>query len=483
MEDLEDLILSQIIQNPYYRDKVLVNLRPNFFEDEGNKKLFLKVHSLIVKDKIALLDRKTLALKHKDKEHIERLFELTYPTENINFLIEETEKWGKDNAIKTAIFRAIDVIKEGKETSVIETLVREALSFSFDSDLGLNYFKDIDRRFDFYNMPNERISTGYDMLDYYTNGGLPKGTLTIGAASSGLGKTLAACNISANIIPNGQIGVYLTLELQEELIARRIDSILTKIPYQQIHHQKDEFVKKLAKIKNRNNFHIKYYPPSRACSNNIKVYLKELEIKEKIVPDYLIVDYLQLMKPNHDRSGASSYEKYREISEELRELATELDIPVLSFTQVQRAGYQNSDVGLTHVADSIGIVNTADCVFAQSQTPEEANNNLQTWRIIKNRLGENAKSFAMELDTITLQFKEKPTQEQEEMVQNWRDKKLIYIEEEPESVVEEETEELDVLGEELRKAEEEQNELNKFIIGKVKDASEETVEESLKELS
>lgn len=423
----EDIILNTLIKNVYYRDTVMSHLKPIFFMDDQNEKLFIAIHKLVVKDKIQKLDKKTILLKYQDKSHLDYLFgEDEYPNENIDFLIKETESWGKEQALKESVLEASDIICEKKDTSIIGNLIRKALAFSFDKNLGLNFVADIKRRFDYYNKSEEKIATKYKMLDYYTNGGLQKKTLTIGAGSSGLGKTLLGTNLSTNFIKQGLSGVYLTLELAEELIARRIDSVLTKVPYHDLPQKRKEVMKFFKDFKG-GNIHIKEYPPSKASCVNIRTYLKELELLEKFKPDFLIVDYIQLMKPNHEKVGGGSYDKYKDIAEELRELAVELDIPVITFSQVQREGYSNSNLSSTHIADSIGIVNTADLIIGMTQTVEEEELSEQTWRIIKNRLGRKGVSFQVKQESTLLKFVQQISEEEQHLLdayeakQQWKE--------------------------------------------------------------
>lgn len=429
----ENLIISQIIRNAYYRDTVLTHLKPSFFEDEENNALFKAIHSLVVKDKIQKLDKKTLRLKYKNQEKLNEIFaEDEYPTENVDFLLKITEKWGKDQSLTEAVIESADIINDNPaEIHSIGRLVENALAFSFEKNMGLNYRKDIKRRIDYYKRTDEKIPTGIPMLDFFTNGGLQKKTLTVISGSSGLGKTLAGTNLSANFMERGLNGVYITLELAEELIGRRVDSLVTNIAYQSLDGAESKIRRKF-KNYDKGNLFIREYPPSKACTLNLKTYLKELELLEKYKPDFVIVDYIQLMKPNHDRTGMSSYEKFREIAEELREMAVDLDIPLITFSQVRREGYDNTSLNLTHVSDSIGIVNTADLVIGMTTytgeekddekpdskiMPENKLKSFQLWKIMKNRLGKAGVYFIMELNHRLLKFTNKVSDEEALMVE------------------------------------------------------------------
>lgn len=412
----EELIISQIIRNPLYRDNVLTELKPSFFEDPENAELFKVMQSLVLKDKIEKIDKKTLRFKYNNIEKLDAIFaEEEYPAGNIDFLMTQTETWGKENAMVEAVMESADIIEEKKDIGCIGKLIETAMAFSFDRDLGMDYINDIERRIEFYTQPNNKLVTGFYQLDEHTNGGLPKKTLTISAGSSGLGKTLFGTNLASNFMVQGYNGVYITLELAEELIGRRVDSITTRMSYGDLSKEKKckTLASKLKKEvkKGLGRLFIKEYPPSKACCLNLKSYLKELELIEKIKPDFLIVDYVQLMKPNNDRGGMNSYDKYKEIAEELRELAMEFNIPVISFSQVRRDGYNTSSAEMTQISDSMGIVNTADLVVIMSgYEPETPIKDCkpQLWKIVKNRLGMVGNYFIMLLNTVTLKITDCP---------------------------------------------------------------------------
>lgn len=436
---LENLVLSQIIKNPYYRDKVLTHLRSAFFEDSDHGKMFDAIHSLVIKDGVGKLDRKTIGLKYKKQDKIDEMFYVDdYPTENVDkFLIPQTEEWGKIQALKEAIVSSATIINDNKDTSIIYKIVTEALAFQFDSDIGLNYNKDIALRFAYYRRADEKLTTGWDMLDYYTNGGLPKKTLTVALGPSNVGKTLLGTNLIRQLIERGYSGIYLTLEMARELIARRVDSAITKIPYYQLPFEEEEATKRLKNL-DIGQLYIREYPPSKACTVNIKTYLKELELIEKHQPDFIAIDYIQLMKPNSDRSGMNSYDKYKEISEELREMAVELNIPVITFSQVRREGYSNDDLNMTHVSDSMGIINTSDLVIAMIANEEvvepgkdgkdkgkrgrKKEKDTQTWRIIKSRLGKKGVEFKMAKDDDLLRFDPIIDEDEKVMIDEYKDR-------------------------------------------------------------
>jgi len=419
MEFNPNLVLSQCIKNPRFRDKVTPHLRPSWFEEDDAKELYKAIETLVKQDKVKVLDKPTLLLRFKDGDFVDKVLEQNFPVENTELLVKETEKWAQDQCLKEAIIKSADILNEKKDKGPVSVMVREALAFSFDKNLGLNYIKDIDRRFEFYNRLDEKISTGWDMLDVYTNGGFQKKSLIVGAGSSGLGKTLLGTNLTASLISRGYVGAYITLELAEEIISRRIDAVVCKLPYYALPNERERVERAVKGV--TGNVFVREYPPSKASCQHLSTYIRELEIIEKVKMDFVIVDYIQLMKPNYPKN-TNSYEKYKDIAEELREMAVELNIPVITFSQVQRAGYGNSDMGLANIADSIGIVNTADLVIGMTQTPDEEPEGFQTWKAIKNRLGRKGVSWRMQMDDEILAFNQILNEEERIRVQDFRDR-------------------------------------------------------------
>lgn len=429
-EITEELIISQLVKNVNFREKVIGYLKHNFFDDESNEEFFKSVSNLVIEDKIKILDRNTLALRIKDTGKIDSILskEFDFPEANITLLINEAEKWAQNQILKDALIKSVDNFENKKDRNVIGNLIKEAMSFSFEKNTGLSYKRDIKRRFEFYNRIEEKLATGYDLLDFFTYGGLQKKTLTVFAASSGLGKTLLGTNVAAMMSRKGHNGVYITLELAEEFIARRMDSINTGIFYNDIpDHINDvtEFIQNNVK----GDVRIREYPPSKACVYNLMSYIRELELSENFKADWVAVDYIQLMQPNNPEAGQNSHDKYKNIAVELREMAYELNIPVITFSQVNRAGYDNSNMGLSNISDSIGIVNTADLMVGMTQTAEEALENFQTWKIIKNRMGRRGVELRVHQDPNTLRFSQKLNPEELLLISDFKSKRKTYIKE------------------------------------------------------
>ena len=423
----EELILSQIINNCYYREKVLSNIKPVYFENADNNKLFKTITKLL-DEKVVVLERNILRLNFHDTEKIDYILSLEFHNENIDNLIKETETWCQTRALEINILKSADIIAEGKDRTIIPTLMNEALSVSFDKDLGIDYTNDLESRFLRYDPSLERkIPTKYQMLDYYTNGGLSEKTLVVFLGASNLGKSLMMCNVICNMVNQGYNGVYLTLELSKEVIGRRCDSINTQLPYFNLFKLKDQAIKKLSKMKLGHLF-IKEYPSSKASCVNIRSYLKELEIYKKFKPDFIVVDSLNLMKTNSSMDINNMYNYYGRITIELRELAIELGIPIITAIHVGRQAYGSANVGQEDVRGSLAIMEFSDVGISLSQTSDQEPENLITWKLVKNRLGRKNGKLETRFDNETLKVSEILTSEDREKLEGEKNFNSIPIE-------------------------------------------------------
>lgn len=431
----EQLILSTIMKNVYYRERVFPYLKAGYFDEDSHQRLFSSI-SRLLDNKATVLDMATVALEFSDEDLLHNIFILDFPNENIEYLITETEKWVKDQSIKNAVMASADILVTKKDPIKIRDMVTEALAVSFDKDLGLDYVSDVEYRLERYSTQSKSLATGYTMLDYYTHGG-PKGkTLTVYMAASNLGKTMMMCNLDSNFNKAGFNGIYLTLELDRDIIARRKDSINTGIPYFSLLENKENVLKFFNDYKGGNTF-IKNYPPSKASTANLRTYLKELEIHKKYKPDYIMVDYINLMRQDSPSKNDNMYQIYFDISKELRELAIELDCPIITATQVQREAYGKANVGMEHSRGSMGIIENADLVIALTQVEDQEAEHLITQKILKNRLGRRAGKFESQFDPETLRVREILTEDDRELLATGRVKlnKSEELEEDENSII------------------------------------------------
>ena len=297
----------------------------------------------------------------------------TYAEEDLTWLLERTEKWCQDRAVFNAVMESITII-DGKHQELSKNAIPEvlskALSVSFDTNIGHDYLENVDSRWDFYTMDEERMPWDLDYFNRITKGGLPNKTLNIALAGTGVGKSLFMCHAAAAAMSQNKNVLYITLEMSEERIAERIDANLLNVPIDQLEHlTKDMFASRVKKVadKTTGKLIIKEYPTGSAHSNHFRALLNELKLKKKFTPDIIFVDYLNICSSSRMKAmgGAiNSYTYIKSIAEELRGLAVEFDVPVVSATQTTRSGYSNDDVGLEDTSESFGLPATADLMFA-----------------------------------------------------------------------------------------------------------------------
>ena len=341
---------------------------------------------------IQLSNRK--GLSHAQIRDIEKYInELTFKTDNTDWLMERTENFCKQRAVTNAILDAFDII-EGKDKihtqDAIPSMLSEALAVSFDSSVGHDYLEDFESRFDFYNRVEEKLEFDMDMFNKITKGGLSRKTLNIILAGTGVGKSLFMCHTAAAALLQGKNVLYITMEMAEERIAERIDANLLNMTMGELssveHDIYETRINKLIK-KTSGKLIVKEYPTANAHAGHFKALLEELKLKRNFTPDIIIIDYLNICSSSRIKHGAgvNSYTYVKSIAEELRGLAVEYNVPVLSATQTTRGGYDNTDVDLTDTSESFGLPATCDFMFALISTEELENLNQIMVKQLKNR--------------------------------------------------------------------------------------------------
>lgn len=329
-------------------------------------------------------------------EIVEQLSDTKIPSKE--WLLEQTEKFCKDKSVYNAIMRSIKIIEgEDKQLSqdAIPKLLQDALSVTFDTAIGHSYTDDVDSRYDFYTRTEERIPFCIEMLDKVTKGGLPKKSLTMVVAESGGGKSLVLCHASASYLKQGKNVLYITMEMAEERIAERIDANLLNVDIDNLSKMsRDEFSNKVQKAtaKSHGKLIIKEYPTGAAHAGHFRGLIEELKIKKNFIPEVIVVDYLGICASSRMKHGAgvNSYTYIKSISEELRALGVEYNVPVLTAMQVNRGGFGNSELELTDISESIGVVMTCDFVFSIIRTEELDELGQTLIKILKNRYGDLA---------------------------------------------------------------------------------------------
>lgn len=379
--NLERVIFSNLLNNETYARKTIPFLSSQYFHNLSDRVVFELIDRYVAKynafpTKEALL----IDLSAKDsisedqfkecKTIIEEIPDHPDHISNIDWLVDQTERFCQDKAIYNAIMQSIKILddKTGKFTKgAIPQLLSDALAVSFDMSIGHDFMDDADARFEFYHRKEERLPFDIDFLNRITKGGLPRKTLNILLAGTGVGKTLAMCHFAASYLASGKNVLYITMEMAEERIAERIDANLLNVPLNELSElPRESYNKKIQRLKEKTvgKLIIKEYPTSTAGAANFRHLLNELKIKRNFIPDVIFVDYLNICSSSRLKQGANvnSYTYIKAIAEELRGLAVEFNVPLISATQTTRGGYDSSDVGLTDTSECIYINETVTLI-------------------------------------------------------------------------------------------------------------------------
>lgn len=385
--NIERVILSNLLFNDEYNRKVIAFLELDYFQNYSEKVIYNLIKDYVNNyNSFPSIEALAIDLSNKDglnedvfKEATDIISSLEVNKDTkLDWLLDQTEKWCQDRALYLAIMESIRIMDE-KNGSIskgsIPQLLTDALGVSFDSRIGHDYINDLDQRYEFYHLKEERIPFDIDYFNKITDGGLPRKTLNVLLAGTNVGKSLFMCHMAANNLTQGKNVLYITLEMAEERIAERIDANLLDIPINELKIiPKDTFVNRLNKLraKTPGTLIIKEYPTSSAGSANFRHLLNELKIKKEFIPDIIYIDYLNICMSSRIRMGANvnSYTYIKAIAEELRGLAVEFNVPILSATQTTRSGYSNSDVELTDTSESFALPATVDLMVALISSEE-----------------------------------------------------------------------------------------------------------------
>jgi replicative DNA helicase len=405
---IENYILSALVQEEEFSRKALPFLRKEYFADEGQQVVFQLVKQFV--DKYNKIPNK--AVLGVDLDETKGLSQTTYtqakeciqqmgsnPAVDHQWLLDNTEKFCQDKAIYNAIMDSIKIMDDQKaqqSRGTIPKLLSDALSVSFDQHIGHDFIEDAVTRFENYHKKEKRIPFDIEFLNKITKGGLPRKTLNIILAGTGVGKSLAMCHMAAHNLSSGQNVLYITMEMAEEKIAERIDANLLDVTLEELSVlTKEAYQKKMERFKSKTTgkLIIKEYPTASAGSANFRHLLNELRLKRNFKPDIIYIDYLNICSSSRLKSGANvnSYTYVKAIAEELRGLGVEFDVPIVSATQTNRTGYTNSDVGLEDTSESFGLPATADIMIALIATEELDKLNQIMVKQLKNRYSDPGK--------------------------------------------------------------------------------------------
>ena len=376
---IQTTVLRNLLTNEEFTRRVIPYLKKEYFEDD-HRVVFDTVLQYVGKyNKIPTGEALKIELSEsnlpndKYQQAAVLINDVTTPEPVDNdWLLEKTEKWCQDRAVFLSIMKSIEIIdgKSEMTANAIPEILSEALSVNFDQDIGHDYINNSDDRFEFYHKEEARLPFDLDLFNKITKGGLPNKTLNIALAGTGVGKSLFMCHVGAAALTQGKNVLYITMEMAEERIAERIDANLMNLPIDQLDKlDKSTFDNKISNIakKTIGKLIVKEYPTGSAHTGHFRALLKELKLKKGFEPDIIFIDYLNICASARMKGlggSVNTYSLIKSIAEEIRGLAVEFDVPIVSATQTTRSGYGNTDVGLEDTSESFGLPATADLMFA-----------------------------------------------------------------------------------------------------------------------
>jgi replicative DNA helicase len=454
MDKVEILILRNLLHNEQYLRKVVPFIKSEYFEDNNQKIVFEEILKFVqeynqpaTKEVLCIEVEKRQDINDTSfKEITQMISYLDEETTEFNWLVDTTEKWCRDRAIYLALMESIHIADgkdEKKNRDSIPSILSDALSVSFDTHIGHDYLLDYEERYESYHRKEEKIEFDLEYFNKITKGGLPNKTLNIALAGTGVGKSLFMCHVASSVLLQGRNVLYITLEMAEERIAERIDANLLNVPIQDIGElPKQMFESKVINLskKTQGQLIIKEYPTASAHSGHFKALLNELALKKSFRPDIIFIDYLNICSSSRFRGGSNvnSYTLVKSIAEELRGLAVEFNVPIVSATQTTRSGYGSSDVELTDTSESFGLPATADLMFALISTEELEGLGQILVKQLKNRYNDPTihKRFVVGIDRAKMRLYDCEQSAQQDILDNGKDEEYDYEEKKPKKTFE-----------------------------------------------
>jgi replicative DNA helicase len=442
---LEQTILKNLIYNDEYLRKVLPFLKSEYFTDRIDRTIFTEV-SKFVEDynSTPTIEAIDLAIKEKRnlsndevegcEKNLQEIIASKSEVSKIDWLINKTEEFCQEKAIYNAVLGSISIL-DGKDKTLdkgsIPKLLSDALAISFDSSVGHDYLENSDERYDFYHRHEERIPFDLEFFNKITKGGLPAKTLNIALAGTGVGKSLFMCHVAAGCMSQGKNVLYITMEMSEERIAERIDANLLNVTMDELTNlSKEMYDKRISKLRDKTvgKLIIKEYPTASASATHFRTLLNELNLKKNFVPDIIFIDYLNICCSSRIKAGANinSYTYVKAIAEELRGLAVEFGVPVVSATQTTRSGFSSSDPGLEDTSESFGLPATADLMFALISSEELEEMGQIMVKQLKNRYNDPGyyKRFTLGIDRAKMRLYDIEQSAQDGLTDAGQDKPL-----------------------------------------------------------
>ncbi len=419
---IEQTILANLVYNEEYCRKVIPFIKKEYFQDHKEAVIISEVLSFFnkynkpaTKEILSIEVGNRKDLNDKELAEINVMISACEPQlTNNDWMLENTEKFCKDKAVYNAILQSIGII-DGRDKvhtqDAIPSILSEALAICFDNHVGHDYISDSASRYEFYHRVEEKIAFDLEMFNKITKGGLSRKTLNIALAGTGVGKSLFMCHVAAGALTQGKNVLYITMEMAEERIAERIDANLLNLTMDELKVvDKDIFESRLDKIakKTKGTLIIKEYPTASAHSGHFRALLEELKLKREFTPDIVFIDYLNICGSQRMKQGGSinSYTYIKAIAEELRGLAVEYNVPIVSATQTTRSGFANSDPGLEDTSESFGLPATADFMFALVSNEELEGLNQIIVKQLKNRYNDPSyyKRFVIGIDRAKMKL-------------------------------------------------------------------------------
>ena len=414
-ERIEQTILRNLIYNEKYYRKVVPFLKAEYYETYHERIIFEEIADFAAKyDKIPTKEVLTINIQNRGdltdeafKDSLQEINSLTDEWVDYDWLCDATEKWCQDRAIYLALMQSIKIADGGDKKftkGAIPSILQDALAVSFDEHIGHDYIEQSSDRYEFYHRKEEKIPFDLEKFNYITKGGLPNKTLNIALAGTGVGKSLFMCHMAGSALTQGYNVLYITCEMAEEKIAERIDANLLNVNVKDIIDLPEVLfsskVNEIAK-KTRGKLIIKEYPTASAHAGHFKALLSDLALKKDFKPDIIFVDYLNICASVRYKGAiVNSYTYVKAIAEELRGLAVESNVPIISATQTTRAGFGNSDPDLTDTSESFGLPATADFMFALISTEELEQQGRIMVKQLKNRYNDptSSRKFMVGID-------------------------------------------------------------------------------------
>jgi replicative DNA helicase len=449
MDKVEILILRNLIYNEEYLRKAIPFIKADYFEDSNQKIIFEEIFTFVQEyNKKASKEVLSIEIEKRQdindssfKEVIGLLSSIEDSPSEFEWLINTTEKWCRDRAIYLALMESIHIADgndEKKSRDAIPTILSDALAVSFDTHIGHDYLLDYEERYESYHRKEDRIPFDLEYFNKITKGGIPNKTLNVALAGTGVGKSLFMCHFASSVLLQGKNVLYITMEMAEEKIAERIDANLLNVNIQDLTDlPKNMFENKVTNLskKTQGSIIIKEYPTASAHSGHFKSLLNELALKKSFRPDIIFIDYLNICASSRYRgnSTVNSYSYIKAIAEELRGLAVEANVPIVSATQTTRSGYGSSDVELTDTSESFGLPATADLMFALISTDDLEGLGQILVKQLKNRYNDPTihKRFVVGIDRAKMRLYDCEQSAQDDILDNGKEEEYTYEEQKP----------------------------------------------------